>query len=269
MLKTRILSALILAPIFLFIVYTGGIYLDLLGIAMAMIMLYEFYSMTLGSNDLMLKITGYFSGLTVMISIYGWINIQLVLLLLPLAISSLLFVWLLTPEPIESAANRLSFVITSTLYPVGLMAFFPLLRDMEHGLELSFIVLFVTWSADSCAYFVGRAFGKTKLAPLISPNKTVAGAVGGVTGAIVMALLLSTVFKLDYTIIAVIFLGLFISIFSILGDLVESLIKRSTKVKDSSNLIPGHGGLLDRFDAVLLSAPLVYVFNILYHKVSF
>lgn len=119
------------------------------------------------------------------------------------------------------------------------------------------LLLTATWASDTFAYFVGRAIGKHKLAPLLSPKKTVEGAVGGLLGAVLIGYLFGT-FNPQLNMTAVILLGVLIGIASLMGDLVESAFKRQAKVKDSSQIIPGHGGVLDRFDSLLLTAPLVY-----------
>lgn len=117
--------------------------------------------------------------------------------------------------------------------------------------------LMTVWAADSGAYFAGRQFGKHKLSPLISPNKTVEGLVGGIAAGILVALsvawLVGLPSALDYLLVAA--LALATVIFGVLGDLFESLLKRQAGVKDSGDLIPGHGGVLDRIDAVLAALP--------------
>ena len=117
----------------------------------------------------------------------------------------------------------------------------------------------IPWLADSGAYFAGSYFGKHKLCPNISPNKTVEGAIGGILAGTLSALLIGLIFKLIYgELVLVAFVN---SIISIFGDLTFSVIKRSCKIKDFGSIMPGHGGLLDRFDSVLLCIPVVYIFS--------
>ncbi len=123
------------------------------------------------------------------------------------------------------------------------------------------IAFIIAFSADSGAYFVGRALGKHKLAPVISPNKTVEGALGGVASAVVLMLLYGLIldksFGFDVIYWYGIIYGVLGALISMLGDLSFSVIKRQVNVKDYGNLIPGHGGVLDRFDSMMLVAPLV------------
>jgi phosphatidate cytidylyltransferase len=123
-------------------------------------------------------------------------------------------------------------------------------------------MLLIVWTNDTFAYLVGRFFGKTPLFERISPKKTWEGTIGGIFFAIVAAYLIAYFSEMDWiywTIAAVI-----IAPAAILGDLLESAFKRSLQVKDSGNILPGHGGILDRFDATLLAAPLFFIFHIIY-----
>ena len=124
----------------------------------------------------------------------------------------------------------------------------------------------IPWLADSGAYFAGSYFGNHKLCPNISPNKTVEGAIGGILTGTLSALLIGLIFKLIYGDVTIYYgvlvLVAFInSVISIFGDLTFSVIKRSCKIKDFGSIMPGHGGLLDRFDSVLLCVPVVYIFS--------
>ena len=132
------------------------------------------------------------------------------------------------------------------------------LGAFEPGCALVWVMFIGTWSSDSFAYFVGSAIGKHKLCPAISPNKTIEGAVGAVVGTTAMTVALGAFFGLPLPLMAL--LGVLIAVFGTLGDLVESVAKRHTGIKDSGNIIPGHGGIWDRFDSVLFTAPLVYFF---------
>jgi phosphatidate cytidylyltransferase len=123
-----------------------------------------------------------------------------------------------------------------------------------------------TWASDSFAYFVGSALGRHKLCPSISPNKTIEGAVGAVVGTTLTIAALGSFFGWPLPLMAV--LGALIAVIATLGDLVESVAKRETGIKDSGNIIPGHGGVWDRFDSVLFTAPLVYYFSMAYYLLT-
>ncbi len=151
-----------------------------------------------------------------------------------------------------------------TMY-VGLMNYFYLLRMMPDGWIWLIFTLTATWATDTAAYFVGMAFGRRRIAPALSPKKTLEGAVGGFAGSIMVA----GVFSYIYTFLPmskVLLLGLSLGAAAQVGDLLESAFKRQAGVKDSSALIPGHGGILDRIDSTLFTAPLVYYFVLLFIK---
>ncbi|MBL6791582.1 MAG: phosphatidate cytidylyltransferase [Methylophilaceae bacterium] len=128
--------------------------------------------------------------------------------------------------------------------------------------ELLLFALFVVWIADSTAFFVGKKYGRNKLAPLISPGKTIEGAVGAIFFTTLFALVFSDIFDLDYGVS--IFYAFVITLFSILGDLLESFLKRHANLKDSGNIIPGHGGVMDRIDGLCASIPIIFSFIIIF-----
>lgn len=132
------------------------------------------------------------------------------------------------------------------------------LGDFEPGCALLWTALIGTWASDTFAYFAGSFLGKHKLCPSISPGKTVEGFVGGLIGTTASVAGLGVFFGFDVLIMAV--LGFFICLIATLGDLVESVVKRYAGIKDSGKLIPGHGGIWDRFDSLIYTAPFVYYF---------
>jgi len=135
------------------------------------------------------------------------------------------------------------------------------LRDGEYGLYMIICLFAATWSADGGAYFAGVFFGKHKLAPVLSPKKTVEGAIGGVAASALAMVLYSTVLgmcDIERNAPALIFTGIVCAILGPVADIATSAIKREYNIKDYGNLIPGHGGALDRFDSVLLTAPAVF-----------
>lgn len=132
-----------------------------------------------------------------------------------------------------------------------------------HGLAFVLFVLIIVWSTDSGAYFTGRKLGKNKLWPSISPNKTIEGSVGGVIFAIIAALIFQIISMTFESWSYVLMLAFIISIGGQIGDLVESGIKRHYDIKDSGRLLPGHGGVLDRFDSLLFVFPILYLFQLI------
>lgn len=157
--------------------------------------------------------------------------------------------------------DDVAFSIMSTLY-VGL-GFYFFIETRESNLTYVFYSLFIIWATDSGAYFIGRAIGKHKLWPEISPNKTTEGFFGGVVSALVVAVLFSVFADMNVSTIVLLTATVFLSIFGQIGDLVESALKRHFNVKDSGNILPGHGGMLDRFDSLLFVWPLIHLFHLL------
>lgn len=135
------------------------------------------------------------------------------------------------------------------------------------GNQFILAMLFMVWASDVFAYLLGSKIGKNKMFPRISPNKTWEGTISGVLGAILTGFLCSLVFtKLSFPLPFWIGLACICTIFGILGDLVESMLKRSLGIKDSGNLLPGHGGFLDRFDAFIFVIPFVYTYLMIYFQ---
>ncbi|KEF39910.1 CDP-diglyceride synthetase [Schinkia azotoformans MEV2011] len=156
----------------------------------------------------------------------------------------------------EFTFDDAGFIILSTVY-VG-VGFYYLIETRMAGLSYVFFALFVIWATDSGAYFIGRAFGKRKLWPEISPNKTVAGFVGGVLSALLVGLIFQIVSPLHPSLLFVLVVTVVTSLFGQMGDLVESALKRHFTVKDSGHILPGHGGILDRFDSLLFVLPILH-----------
>jgi len=133
-----------------------------------------------------------------------------------------------------------------------------LIRQLPEGNYWLLILTGITAGSDSGAYYTGRAFGKHKLSPLISPNKTIEGALGGIVTGMLVASLLAAVLLQNVPWIFVLFSAIVIGVVGICGDLVESVIKRATGTKDSGTILGGHGGILDRADSILFAAPVLY-----------
>lgn len=136
------------------------------------------------------------------------------------------------------------------------------IRRMDHGIICVFFVFIGSWITDTCAYFTGVAIGKHKLAPSISPKKTIEGSVGGILGVTVIitayAAVCANIINMKANIPSVIIIGILCGVLSQFGDLCASIIKRENSVKDFGNIMPGHGGVMDRFDSFLFVAPVVY-----------
>ena len=156
-----------------------------------------------------------------------------------------------------------SVTLYGIFYVIFLFMFIVLTRRLEYGSHFVWLILLGAWSTDTFGYFVGTKFGKKKLAPKLSPHKTVEGSVAGVIGSIIIIVLYGIVLQRYLVHIPYyhyIIIGALCGIISQVGDLVASATKRYTKIKDYGYIIPGHGGILDRFDSVLFTAPVVYFY---------
>ena len=148
-------------------------------------------------------------------------------------------------------------------YLAVMLSFIFLLRTGTHGETVVWLVFLSSWVADTCAYFAGRFFGKHRMAPVLSPKKTMEGAAGGIAGSVLAGVLFSVILengRFNWQFALICGAGAVISIF---GDLAASAIKRDRNIKDYGNLIPGHGGILDRFDSVIFTAPAIYFLSLL------
>ncbi|MBW8348901.1 phosphatidate cytidylyltransferase [Bacillus sp. IITD106] len=256
--KQRIITATILIAIFLPIAILGGIPFLFLAYIMASIGLYELFQMRKHSifsfhgliAVLLLWVfllpNQYFEA----INITGLSKIELAFA------AVLLFLSYTVMVKNHFTFDDVGFILLSVLY-IGI-GFFYFVQIREEGLVYLFYALFVVWVTDSGAYFVGRRFGKRKLWPEISPNKTVEGFFGGIISGLVVAILFILFSSIQIPFFQLIIVTIIISIFGQMGDLAESALKRHYGVKDSGNLFPGHGGILDRCDSWLFVLPLLH-----------
>jgi len=260
MLKHRVLVAALLGPLFLWIIYLGRMPLAILILLLCSLMWHEFQKITLPTITLPERVLTFILGLVICGRSLGLIpNLYPNLFLAGLVL--LLFILLLkNPLPIENSINKLSLMFLGLFYCFALLPYLSNLREEPHGLGLVLLALLTTWSGDTSAYFCGRAWGKAKLYPTISPGKTRAGAYGALVGALACSFAVIALFNIPISTGHTIVLGVLIAISGILGDLAESMLKRAYDVKDSSNILPGHGGILDRFDAFLFVIPITYCY---------
>ena len=258
--KQRIITGVVAAALFLPIVYFGGIPLVVLTYFLATIGLYELMRM---KNLNIFSIHGILSILFLWVLIFPE-KYQYVLDTFYYSKTELCIVFillLLTYTVITK--NRftfedVSFSILSSLY-VGIGFYFFFETRVDGGLVYILYSLFMVWATDSGAYFIGKALGKRKLWPEISPNKTVEGFLGGVVCAVIIALLFVLFTDINGSIIGI---TVVLSVFGQIGDLVQSAFKRHFNVKDSGKILPGHGGILDRFDSLIFVWPILNLFHL-------
>lgn len=169
--------------------------------------------------------------------------------------------YVVTKKSLENALPSSAIAVLATTY-VGMLggSLIRLHNDFPEGYKLVFFLLLVVWLGDSGAYYVGKQFGKHKLSPRISPKKTIEGLIGGVSASIITAIVIHFTFFPKFPLLHAVIAGILLSIAGVIGDLAESMWKRSAAVKDSGTLIPGHGGFLDRFDSIFFTAPILYCY---------
>ena len=154
-------------------------------------------------------------------------------------------------------------VFLALFYVSIMLSYVYLIRDLEHGLVLVLLIFVSSWGNDTCAYLVGRAIGKHKMSPKLSPKKSVEGLVGGIAGAAILGAIFGLLYNryvipTDMAPALFALIGAVGAIPAVIGDLAASAIKRNNDIKDYGRLIPGHGGILDRFDSIIFTAPIVY-----------
>jgi phosphatidate cytidylyltransferase len=260
----RLLAAAIFLPCFFIIAHRGGIYYLILVDLIIIFGLFEFYKMMEAKGLRPYKWIGMLSGGALPWYLFFrqgmYANVLLTVTFIAVMIAELL------RKDKGHAVYHISVTIFGVLYVSWLGSHLMLLRELPiiAGLDYSFGYIFViivfalTWCYDTGAYTFGRMFGKHKLFPSISPGKTVEGAIGGTFLSIAGVLVVRMVMDTRLGIVEAILLAIAASTIGQLGDLVESMIKRDAKLKDSASSIPGHGGILDRFDSLLFTAPLIY-----------
>tara|TARA_B000000460_G_scaffold242342_1_gene209954 strand:+ start:245 stop:907 length:663 start_codon:yes stop_codon:yes gene_type:complete len=189
-----------------------------------------------------------------------WFSVSILLLAL---IGSLELINLSKKIGFKSSRSIL-VICSSVILFVGSLTYGILLRNDDNGVYLAYWLIAVVIVSDTCAFFIGRRLGKHKLAPNISPMKTIEGAIGGILGAVIASLAIKyiftelEVFSIDISVSISVIGGVLIGCIGIIGDLGESKLKRMAGVKDSGTIFPGHGGVLDRLDSVLLNLPVTY-----------
>ena len=263
MLKKRIITALCGLPIMVAAVWFGEPWFTILIATAGVLAAFEFYKMVALSKVRPLTYLGLIWVLLFILSPhfnYGFLK--------PLLLTSgvvISLIWLLLRPQKEGAFSSWVWTIAGIFY-IGWLLSYLVALNLEGGRNWVFFALLTIFASDIAAFFVGRALGRHRLAPSISPGKTWEGAIGGIFGAIILSLFftLSTPLGLPLSYGQAILLGLLVSVFGQLGDLVESLLKRNMGVKDSGRLLPGHGGALDRIDSVVFAGVVVYYYVIIW-----
>jgi len=259
-LKRLIIAAILLPLIYLYITILAPEYFLFLLLLAAAAAQYEFYSMYNVRGALRYAGIGFGSAVILHMFFLGTFSADLFIFLFLAIVTLKLF---LRRNP-SSALHDASSVVTAVIYIPWLLGYQLYLR--ENGAEWIIFLYGCVWASDSLAYYIGKGIGKRRLYEEVSPNKTIAGGVGsiagGTAGAVILKIAVVNSIPLSLTQAAV--LGMLIGIVTIIGDLVESMFKRDAGVKDSSGIVPGHGGILDKIDSMLFAGPVLYWISVIF-----
>ena len=267
----RILTAIVGLPILLYTVWSPTPYFFIALIAIAVVLaLAEFYSLTSKIGAKPQALAGYAAALVVIAS-FVYDEPRLAIAALSVLVIGSLGAAVFKPDEIKQSLLSVSASVFGVVYVAllaGCLAGVRMIPNTFAGLSVAhfsskLITAFfaIVMMTDTGAYYTGRTIGRNKLAPRISPGKTIEGAVGGFVAAVAAAPLCKLIFFHEFPIAHALLLGAAIGAVGQIGDLAESMLKRAANVKDSGKLLPGHGGVLDRIDSILFCAPLLYFYS--------
>ena len=255
MFKTRLISGIVLVIIALATIISGSWILFFTLLAVSLIGMRELYKVMKVSDEhvTVLELVGYLGAVLYYIAMkadfgnYGTMAIIISMILI-------LFVYVFGYPKYH--AEQVMAAFFGVVYVAVMLSFIYLTRSLPDGKFLVWLIFLCSWGCDTCAYCVGMLIGKHKMAPVLSPKKSIEGAVGGVAGAALLGMIYAAATQgkmAEYALICAV--G---ALISMVGDLAASAIKRNQNIKDYGKLIPGHGGILDRFDSVIITAPVIY-----------
>jgi phosphatidate cytidylyltransferase len=262
--KQRVITAVIALILFIPIVVVGGLWIDWLVAAFAAIGIAEIFLMKkqiLVSVDFLLALLATLTW-TVPNSFFNFLPSHITKFGVYFALVMLMLVWTVLSKNKTTFDDVGVYTIASLYIGTG-FHYMAAIRNASSGLALLCYVFVVVWTTDIAAYMVGRKFGKHKLWPVISPNKTWEGSIGAVIFAVILAAIYVNCVAMPVSKTVLIIAAFFLSIVGQLGDLVESAYKRFYGVKDSGKILPGHGGILDRFDSMLFVLPVVALLGVI------
>lgn len=258
--RRRVLSSIVLVPLLILLIRYGGITGFWLVVSGAIVLgTYEFYRMVEVRQLTCYKIPGMILSWVVSCS-FLFQNITLISF--TWAFTSILVVVyaLFSQYPLSTSIISVSTTVFGITYISWLLSHLVLLRGLEGGQWLIFYLLLIIWAGDTAAFYIGSYIGKHQLAPVISPKKTVEGAIGGLGISMIASLIAKNWLLPSWDYKQALMVGGLLAVMGQLGDLGKSIFKRDAGLKDSGNIIPGHGGILDRVDGLLFSTPVLYYY---------
>ena len=259
MFKTRLLSGIVLVILALIVIISGGVVTRGALLSISLIGMFELYRV-FQLEKTTLAIVAYAMAVLFYLDQMLMIVVEPMMLVM-LFLIILMFVYVFTYPKYE--AKDVMAIFFGMFYVAVMLSYVFQIRMLDNGVYLAFLIFICSWGCDTCAYCVGVLFGKHKMAPVLSPKKSIEGAVGGVAGTALLAVIYCSVFKaqmgLDSRSIAILaVISAIAGLISMVGDLTASAIKRNYDIKDYGTLIPGHGGIMDRFDSMMITAPIIY-----------
>lgn len=260
MFKERLISGILLVVLAIFAIVTGDIVLLLTVSALSLIGQFELYRV-LGLEKSILGIGGYLATIVYEVLVFGAMQSYFEVYLLAVLLVFMAIYVIAYPR---YTFKDVAMTFTGIVYVSLMLSCLYQVRCMKGGLYLVWIIFIAAWGSDTCAYCVGKLIGKHRLPTALSPKKTIEGCSGGVIGAALIAFIYATVFQAELQkngcpIWFFVVVGAVGAVCSQIGDLAASAIKRNYDIKDYGKLIPGHGGVMDRFDSILFTAPLAYI----------
>ncbi|MHB8122043.1 MAG: phosphatidate cytidylyltransferase [Desulfuromonadaceae bacterium] len=247
------------------IVLKGGALLFAAMLALvAAIGIYEFYRMAMPTRKMELWLAAPAGSALLFLPLFNDDKLTVAAIGLLFVVFSLLFLFRI--RSVDTAAREVAFALLAFLYIPFMLMHLVQLRQTPFGIEWILVIMLIVMTNDSAAYYSGSAFGKHRLYPLVSPKKSIEGAIGGLIGSIGGTMLAKFTFFPQLTFTDAMLMALIVGMVGQAGDLFESLLKRSFGVKDSGSIIPGHGGVLDRLDSILFAAPVTYYYVLFFFR---
>lgn len=259
-LVVRLTSAALYLPLILFSLYRGGAWTGALLGASAAMCAFEYYGLVWGKPRLPSWVGAALAACFPVCMALGWERTEEFGFWSLLVFSMFAWIYFLLRGPREAGPSHVGHALVGVIYGGIGVAALAGVRALPNGFTWVMSALTVTWLNDTAAYFVGRKLGRTKLLPEVSPNKTREGFIGGLLGSVVGMFGVRWLFPGLLTPVDCLIVGLVGGVLGPLGDLCESMLKRAYGVKDSGKMVPGHGGMLDRVDALLFNAPMIYLY---------
>jgi phosphatidate cytidylyltransferase len=269
MLRQRVLSAVVFVPILFASIWFGNPWFSVVVAIAALLGVIEFYAMVARREWQPLTFFGTLWTLFFIFNAYyapKYSSNNIYILVTSALITSAVALSLVRVLFLRSSGEKVmvswAASVAGIFYMGWLLSYWVLIMNSYggdwNGRDWVILALFSTFAVDTTAYFIGRAWGRHKMAPTVSPGKTWEGAIGGLVGAIVAVVALALILDIDISYSEMVIVGVLIAVFAQLGDLAESKLKRSMGAKEASNLIPGHGGILDRLDSIVFTGVVVY-----------